>query len=190
MQLYDEVGITSTAHQWFCSYLTDRTQHVKVTHFLKNRSLTCRVPQGSVFCPILFSLYTTELGRIIEKYDACRKLFADDTGWYYAFHPYPTSAVLVVEGCCRHVKAWMTTNKLKLNDEKTTTTEAIVCGFKVSQFKVSVDSIHIGQSVISFTDTVRDLGVFLDKNLLMTNHMSSAVRSCFFNLRCLGKHRQ
>ena len=29
-QLYEEVGISSTAHQWFCSYLTDRTQHVTV----------------------------------------------------------------------------------------------------------------------------------------------------------------
>ena len=30
-RLYDEVDISSTADQWFCSYLTDRTQHVTVS---------------------------------------------------------------------------------------------------------------------------------------------------------------
>ena len=29
-RLRDEVGISGAAHQWFCSYLTDRTQHVTV----------------------------------------------------------------------------------------------------------------------------------------------------------------
>ena len=42
-------------------------------------------------------------------------------------------------------------------------TEAIICGSKASQLKVSVDSIHIGQSEIPLSDTVRDLGLFLQK---------------------------
>ena len=107
----------------------------------------------------------TKLGRIIEKNDACRKLFADDTELYRAFHPDPASAltaVRTVEECHRDVKAWMTANKLKLNDENT---EACICGSKASQLKVSVDSVHIGQSVIPLSDTVRDLGFFLDKKI-------------------------
>ena len=60
----------------------------------------------------------------------------------------------------------MTENKLKLNNEKKKKTEAIICGPKASQFKVSVDSIHIGQSVIPLSNTVGGLGFFLDKNLL------------------------
>ena len=81
----------------------------------------------------------------------------------------------------------MVSNKLELNDEKT---EAIICGPKASQLKVSVNSIHIGQSVITLSDPVNDLGFFLDRNLLMTNDIKSVVRSCFFHLRCLGKLRQ
>ena len=65
--------------------------------------------------------------------------------------------------------------------------EAIICGSKASQLKVSVDPIHTGQSVIPLSDTVRDRWFFLDKNLSMTNHVSSAVRLCFIHLRCLGK---
>ena len=88
-RLYDEVGISSTAHQWFCSsYLTVRSQHVTVNQsFSEDRPLTCGVPQGSVLGPILFSLCITQRWRIIEKHDACWKLFADDTKLYHAFHP-------------------------------------------------------------------------------------------------------
>ena len=49
------------------------------------------------------------------------KLFADDTELYSTFHTDPTSALTAlrtVEEFCRDVTAWMTANKLKLNDKK------------------------------------------------------------------------
>ena len=185
MRLYDEVGIFSTVHQWFCSYLTNRTQHVSVNQsFSGDRLLTSGVPRGCVLVP---SSSPFTLGRITKNCDTCWKLFADDAELYRPFDPDPTSAltaVHTVQECFRDVKAWVTANKLKLNDEKT---EAIICDSKASQLNDSVDSIHIGQSVIPLSDTVRDIGLFLDKTLLMTNHISSVARSCFFRLRCLGK---
>ena len=117
-------------------------------------------------------------------------IFADDTELHRTFHPDPTSAlttVCAVKNCFQDVKAWMTVNKLMVNDEKT---EAISCSSKASQLKVSMDSVHIGQSVIPLSDTVRDLGFFLDKNLLTIDHISSAVRSCFLHPRCLLKLHQ
>ena len=66
-------------------------------------------------------------------------------------------------------------------------TQAITCGSKASQLKVSGDSIHIAQSVIPLSDTLRDLEYFFDKHFLMANHISSIVMLCFFHLCCLGK---
>ena len=135
-RLRDEVGISGAAHQWFCSYLTDRTQHVTVNQASSaDKPLTCGVPHGSVLGPILFSLNTTQLGRIIliERHDICLKLFADDIELYRTFHPDPSAAltaVRAVEECWYVIKAWMTTSKLKVNDEKT---EAIICAPKASQ---------------------------------------------------------
>ena len=46
----------------------------------------------------------------------------------------------------------------------------------------------MGQSVVHLSDIVRDLGFLLDNNLLMTNHISSTVRSYFFHLCCLENY--
>ena len=73
--------------------------------------------------PNLFSLYTTQLCRIIGKHGVCREIFADDVELYRAFHPDPASALAAVctdeeEECCRDVKAWITAYKIiKHNDE-------------------------------------------------------------------------
>ena len=62
--------------------------------------------------------------------------------------------------------------KLLLDDEKT---EAVISGTKASHLKVSVNSVHIQQSVIPLSNTVRVLGLFLDKNLTVTNNISSVI---------------
>ena len=52
-------GIRDLALSFFHSYLQDRTQVVTVNGIKSSPSLlTCGVPQGSVFGPILFILYT------------------------------------------------------------------------------------------------------------------------------------
>ena len=55
--------------------------------------------------------------------------------------------------------------------------------------KVSVDSIHIRQTVILSSTLSERSRIFLDKNLL-TNHTRSIARSCFFHLHCVGKLHQ
>ena len=72
--------IKDTAFNWFISYLTDRSQTVLVdTSFSEPSVLTCGVPLGSVLGPILFSLYTSDLGKLIESLNIERHFFADDS---------------------------------------------------------------------------------------------------------------
>ena len=74
-----ENGIKGSALAWFCFYLAERCQHVKVDFKVSaNTPLQCGVPQGSVLGPILFTIYTSQMGKIIDRYQIARQHFADD----------------------------------------------------------------------------------------------------------------
>ena len=85
-----------------------------------------------------------------EEHGLDREKFAYDSGPHGSFDPNQASADVAVqnmEDCCREIKTWMSSNKLKLNDEKT---EAILCGSKAQRVKVSIDAVCVGDSQISF----------------------------------------
>ena len=57
--------------------------------------------------PILFSLYTSDLGRLIESYNIGRQLFADDSQLINSFKPDPETVKSVIENlehCCNKIK--------------------------------------------------------------------------------------
>ncbi|KAL8596982.1 hypothetical protein ACOMHN_054713 [Nucella lapillus] len=185
-----EVGVVGPALRWFRSYLSERTQCVTVNQASSTEMLlVCGVPQGSVLGPLLFSLYTTQLGRIIQQHGISRKLFADDTELYHSFHPDDASmleAVSAMENCCAEVKSWMSTNRLKLNDEKT---EVLVCCSKCSLEKTTVSAVQVGDASIAPSACVRNLGLFVDSQLTMSTHVSAVVKACYYQIRKLGRLR-
>ena len=184
-------GIKDTALKWFSSYLENRSQTVLVgSSFSEPSTLTCGVPQGSVLGPILFSLYTSDLGKLIDSFGIGRQFFADDSQLINKFSPDPDvvkSVVRNLELCCLDIKKWMLQNRLKLNEEKT---EAIVFGPKEKIQSVNLSSIKVGEANIEIVEKVRNLGVILDSELSMTEHINHVVRSCYFHLRRLGKIRK
>ena len=186
-----EMGIAGTALQWFKSYLADRSQTVQIG---KDHSaateLKCGVPQGSVLGPVLFSLYTKPLGCIIENHKIQRHFYADDSQLSSIFKPSPAAAASTISttaDCCDEIKTWMTTNMLKLNNDKT---EAILLGPAARRKNTQMDSITVGTSVIPLASSVRNLGVMLDSELTMVKHVDHISKICFFHIRNIGKIRK
>ena len=73
-------GFGGLVISWLRSYLSDRFQSVQLDHCLsKNVTLPFGVPQGSVLGPLLFSLYTGPLNRVIASQSVPHHLYADDS---------------------------------------------------------------------------------------------------------------
>ena len=114
-------GVWGTALAWFKSYLTGRTQSVKIHNTTsKPRLLSYSVPQGSVLGPLLFTLYSAPIASIVRRHGLIAQLYADGTQLYIVFDQDAAAQTIKrIEACVMKIKACMAMNWLNLNDEKT-----------------------------------------------------------------------
>ena len=177
-------GIKNSALRWIKSYLTDRTQTV-VVHDIRSstKQLVRGVPQGSVLGPVLFLLYTTEIQNIIRSFGLEAHVYADDNQLYFHAAPAEVSSIeRRFVTCIQAINQWMSSNRLKLNPDKT---EFIWISSQYHARLIQQNAITIGNAAVTPVQCARDLGVQLSSTLTLKNHVSSIVKSCFYQLRQL-----
>ncbi len=114
------LGITRTALHWFETYLTGRSFRVYWGgEVSKSHQLVTGVPQGSVLGPLLFSIYTTSLGPIIQAHGFSYHCYADDTQLHLSFQPDDPTVPARISDCLKDISAWMQEHHLQLNLAKT-----------------------------------------------------------------------
>ena len=181
-RLQSSFGIGGVILHWIRSFLTDRTQAVV---FCGERSSVCRlncgVPQGSVLGPLLFILYTADVICIAGCMGVRVHCYADDTQLYISGSEkdVTTTTSRMIE-CINAISIWMSSNRLKLNGDKT---QFIWMGSRQRLTKIQQDTLLVQGAELSPLGSVRDLGFIIDSKLTMSDHVSSVVRSCFFQLR-------
>ena len=107
--------------------------------------------------------------------------YADDSQLYLSCHPADTELhALRVADCVSRIEHWLATNKLKLNPTKT---ELICLGSRQQVSRITIESFAFGSTEIARSKVVKDLGFNLDEHLSMSSHVTTLVRSCFYQLR-------
>ena len=170
-----------------------RVQSVQIwSTFSQEQNLLFDVPEGSVLGPVLFTIYTTLLGRIIQRRGLTYHLYADDTQLYMAFKPSDMTskydAISRIEACVADIRIWMNDNFLKLNDNKS---ELLFITTREELSKISDISIKVGdQSSSPSNDLPRNLGVIFDSKCCLDAHIAKLCKSINFNLHSVGKIRK
>ena len=86
-------------------------------------------------------------------------------------------AIAAMESCVRVIRNWMHENRLLMNETKT---EFLLIGTKQQLAKVNVDHVKVGNADIVPHSPVKNLGVWLDSNLSMVEHITKASSAAFF----------
>ena len=147
------------------------------------------MPQGSDLGPLLFTLYTQPLNTVICQSGHSYYFFADDSQIHNSSIP-SDFPVLVhsLKDCIADVAEWMCDSVLKMKHDKT---ELIAIGTKpkISQVTFSLTSVSISDHNKPLSQSVRNLGVFIDETLSMDVHLKHLCCILFCQLRRLGKIR-
>jgi len=92
-----------------------------------------------------------------------------------------------ISACVDNVQEWMRSNRLQLNTAKT---EVLWCASSRRQHEIPQVKVRVGPDYVKPAASVRDLGIYLDSDVLMQTHVSKTVSSCFAVLRQIRSIRR
>ena len=148
------------------------------------------VPNGSALGPKFFTtcMYTKPVGEICKKHGLS---YADESQLYLSLKSTGivtrTEAIHRVENCLNKIVAWMNSNMLKLNTDKT---ELILFTSQNNEKNVETITVKIGNTEIKPSECVRNLHAFLDPKMNMDKHINTVCRSGYTQLRQTGHIRK
>ncbi len=180
LEKISRLGVSPAAHEWFKSYLADRSQYVRIgTTTSTTAPLTHGIPQGSVLSPFLFNIYTDSLPSIPEFCNL--ESYVDDSKEYLSFSlPILDCSLSTLEDDLHRVFEWCCKNSLLINPDKT---KMMVIGSQqlLQQLEHTVSIDFIGKTLEPVAQ-VKDLGTTLDSNLKYNEHIQRLSSSCISKL--------
>ena len=163
LEKLSKYGIRNNAYKMLSSYLSERTQSVKIRNSYSSfRNVTMGVPQGSILGPILFIIYINDLPKLSPSMTCLS--YADDTAILFKSKSI-TNLQSMVSTLLVQISHWFHANFLSLNVAKTYTQHYTT---RLEKFKLEViiNNMHVLEN-----ESIRYLGVVVDKSLKFTKHI-------------------
>ena len=179
------VGASTSALKRFNSYLTNIYQVVRIHSFVSDSlAAECGVPQGSILGP-LFSIYVNGLPEIPRH--CSTKCYVDDKKLFVSFNLHDSQRIVQeMNEDLLQVRNWCFGNRLLLNPDKT---KLIVFGSRQMTSKLHEFHLSLLGKDISPVQSARDLGVTLDSNLTVDNHITTIVSECIARLAQINRFK-
>jgi len=158
------------AIKWVQSYLSGRTQCVKIRQFQSDfQPVTTGVPQGSILGPLLFIVYLNDLSICTDISNEL--LYADDTTLTAADYN-----VGILEKCLsdnvQNVVQWCIKNDMVLNTQKS---KVMLISTKQKLLHMSEEntslSVNVENEMLPFVVNSKILGVHFDRHMTWCEHI-------------------
>ena len=182
-----DIGVTGVALQWFKSFLTTRTQKVKIGDvFSEIVDLLFGVAQGSILGPRLFNIYIRSVYKRVEPTRFEIEGFADDHQLVKHFVLKLQCLALGedIKDCLSTISTWMNEHFLCLNQSKM---KILVVAPPAVKKKIIISGVILENSCIRFVESAKNLGVMIDSFLSFDVQIDKVVKSCFNTIRKLSK---
>lgn len=169
----------------FISNLTsERKLNVRIGESLITRSTYKGLPQGSALSPLLYTIYTTELQRVITN-DCGLLQFADDIAIFTKVKPIQ-EGIRTAEANIQRIAEFLDRSGLELEPTKC---KLIVFNHSKKNSTRQI-SMKISNQTIYTSETTKFLGVTFQENLNWSAHISKVTQACengFKTMSCLRR---
>lgn len=176
-------GLSDNAVAMIKNYLGGRQQQVKIketySHIL---GVNSGVPQGSILGPLLFTIYTSNLGSSVTF---CRShCYADDYQLYFSFSLNNLQdANLKINSDLKSLLQASDKHLLTINPSKST---VMLFGRENQRRQCSENlNISINNEQLKGVDSVKNLGLHMDYNLRFDKHVTNCIKKAYCNLKLL-----
>lgn len=167
------LGLHLNLVNFFISFLKGRLQFVEYNGFKSSiYGIPSGAPQGSNLAPLIFAIFVNDITVNISS--NCL-LFADDLKLFRTINSATDCNEL--QNDIDTLERWCVINKLSLNIKKCKT-------MSISNLNSEINFDYtLANTILERVDSIRDLGVIVDKKLTFNNHIDEIVNS---TLKTLG----
>ena len=174
------VGASPESVKWFSSYLTGRSQRVRIGSTVSSPlSITHGVPQGAILSPLLFCIYLNDLP--LAPQTCHLESYVDDSKVYLSFPIREMGhATQILEEDLYRVTKWCSENQLRINPDKT---KFLLVGTQQLLRRLSTDmTLNFFGKTIKPVPSAKDLGVIVDSHLTYDSQITKLVSLCMAKL--------